>query len=132
MILPCGAYCAIRAKYVSCTKDEPHPEYGFCAVPAPLQPGDHHWVTLIAEYWDSEADFIAKKPSVLIVDAHFGHRHVIQFAETLDAEITNCLDAHCVGGHRGPHHLNPDRAPKCDDVLGLLNHPHLQGLEVTT
>jgi hypothetical protein len=131
MILPSGAYCVIRAKYVSATKDHPNEQGQHVEVPAPLQPGDHHWVTLIAEYWDSEADFLAKKPSVLLLDASFGHRQILQQSETVATVVQKKLDSHYVGGDRGSHHLHPGRAAKCDDVLGLLNHPHIQALQVT-
>lgn len=175
MILPSGAYCLFRERYVSATKDQPQyarpmrpDEYDPCApvamvvhsaapvavaenvsmipctaeepgaTPIPFLPpshpsmqlGEHHWVTLIAEYWDSQADFDAGKPSVLIADHHFGHRCVMSDPNLIDC-LTRVVDEHYRGGLRGPRHLDRKRPPKTNDVLGLLNHPHVAALEVT-
>jgi hypothetical protein len=130
MILPSGCYCLIRSKHVCASRDEPHPEHGFCDVPLPLNLGDHHWVTFHVEYWDSEDDQKDGKPPVLTTDVQFGHRVVRSHAD-LASLIAKTIDSHYAGGQRGDtsdprwHHTNA-----VEDVLGLLNHPHVAATEV--
>ena len=148
MNLPGGDYCVIRSKHVCAMRDkaavvpvvhedgsvtlETPPGGPFCDVPAPLNPGDHHWVTLLAQYWHSEADFKTGKPPVLTTDPQFGHRWILTPGRNVAAEIADVLDSHYAGGRRGVR-LDPARHPSkaVDDVLGLLKHPHVAAIEVT-
>jgi hypothetical protein len=132
MKLRSGGYCLIRSKHVCLTKDEPDGQGRFCVVSAPLAPGDHHWLTLVCDLWDSEEDCKAGRPPVLRVDPQFGHRFILDPVRDVGGDILAVIDSHYKGGRRGPI-LDPARHPTkaVADTLGLLAHPHVQALEVT-
>lgn len=128
MKLPSGAYCLIRSKHVCQSQDVPSPN-GPAPVPAGLKPHDHHWLTIMFDLWDSETDQLAGKRPVLTDEAQFGHRLAAGHPNLGDF-ITETIDAHYRGGHRG-NRCDPRWHPSnaVADVLGLLQHPHVQALK---